>query len=86
MADNAGEEFGLKGRYDKGGTGPRGREWVMGGPKEAIGSMEGGKRDRVTVYAGERDCERRGEVEGAGVIGGATEGDEVVWKDRAVLV
>ena len=86
MADNAGEEFGLEGRYDKGGTGPRGREWVMGGPKEAIGSMEGGKRDRVTVYAGERDCERRGEVEGAGVIGGATEGDEVVWKDRAVLV
>jgi hypothetical protein len=30
----------------------------MGGPKEAIGSMEGGKRDRVTVYAGERDCEK----------------------------
>ena len=38
------------------------------------------------TFIGERDCERRGEVEGAGVIGGATEGDEVVWKDRAVLI
>ena len=48
--------------------------------------MDGGKRDWVTMYAGEGNCERRGELEGAGVIGGATKGDEVVWKDRAVLV
>ena len=58
MADNAAEQFGLKGRYDKGGTGPRGREWVMGGPKEAIGSMEGRKCDRVSLDAGEGNCER----------------------------
>ncbi len=69
MADNTGEDFWLKGRCDKGGTGPRGREWVMGGPKQTIGSMEGGKSDWVTWNAGEGDCERRGEVEGAGVIG-----------------